>query len=55
MQDGICILCLYEDQMYSHECKDEVKCEPEVVLKVPAGGGEVLHYSNSWGGMNESF
>lgn len=42
-----CIPCLHEDQIYSHECKDEVKCEPEVVIKVPAGGGEVLRYRDS--------
>lgn len=49
-----CRPCLHEGQRYSHECGDEVTCEPEVVVKVPAGrgggvgwGGEVLLYRNS--------
>lgn len=45
-----CIRCLHEDQIYSHECKDEVKCEPEVVVKVTSWGrgGPTLHEQLRW-------
>lgn len=39
-----CVFCVYfymhKDQIYSHECKDEVNCEPEVLtaLKVSTEG-----------------